>query len=171
VNTGIASSYTGMRGVNKARTVVGFYVDDNTALQLGAIVDSGGNETTITYPDANESYTVFEGVNDNGHMSGQWGDTGGIVHSFVYNPKNGKFKAIDDPFAASFTQAWGVNNSNLIAVTSDAGPYIYCPKESTCPFFTAKSIVLHPREVKAMPGKNVNHSSVKHPLPKGAALQ
>src|SRR6185312_6238370 len=124
-----------------------------------------------TYPDANESYTVFEGVNDNGHMSGQWGDTGGIVHSFVYNPKNGKFKAIDDPFAASFTQAWGVNNSNLIAVTSDAGPYIYCPKESTCPFFTAKSIVLHPREVKAMPGKNVNHSSVKHPLPKGAALQ
>lgn len=171
VDTGITSSYTGMRGVNHAGTVVGFYVNDNTALQLGAIVTKAGDETTVTYPDASESYTVFEGINDNRSASGQWGDTGGIVHSFAYNPKNGNFTEIDDPFAASFTQAWGVNNSGLIAVTSDAGPYIYCPKANSCPLSTAKAIVLKEHVVQGQTGATRNHASSKHTLPKGASFQ
>ncbi|MBV9991739.1 MAG: hypothetical protein JOZ72_10635 [Alphaproteobacteria bacterium] len=171
VDTGISSSYTGERAFNGFGTSAGFYVNDNTGLQIGTLVDKDGNVTTITYPDANESYTVFEGLNDHNRSDGQWGDTSGIVHSFEYNTKTGNFTEIDDPFAASFTQAWGMNSSGLIAVTSDAGPYIYCPKENSCPLNTAHAIRLNARVVHGEPGATRNHAPSKHVLPKGAARQ
>lgn len=170
VTTGISSPYTGERAVNRAGVVAGFYVDDSTFLQLGTLVDNG-TTSVVTYPDGSESYTVFEGINDKNNSDGQWGDNGGIVHSFAYNTKHGNFTLIDDPFAASFTQAWGMNNSGLIAVTSDAGPYIYCPNKRVCPNTGLKAIVLHPRVIHGTTGATRNHAPGKHTLPKGASAQ
>lgn len=180
VSTPFTSPYTGERGVNGKGTIVGFYVDPDTVLQIGTVID-GGVTSQVIYPDANESYTVLEGINASGEASGQWGDTGGIVHSFAYNVKKATFTEIDDPLAASFTQAWGVNNSGLIAVTSDAGPYIYCPKKKNCPSNpNAGSIALQEHVTHVSPAKllaygdgrkTATRHKVNLKLPKGASMQ
>ncbi len=125
--------YTGERAVNTAGTIAGFYVDSSTGFQVGTLI-VGGTTNQITYPDDSELYTVLEGINDSGIAAGQWEDSSDIVHGFSYDSNKNKFTEIDDPNAASFTQPWGVNSSGLIAVSSDAGSYIYCPlKKKLCP--------------------------------------
>lgn len=180
VTTPFDSPYTGERAVDDKGTVVGFYVNPDTGLQIGTIVKNGVT-STVTYPDANESYTVFEGLNGSGkNAAGQWGDTDGIVHSFAYDMKHATFTQIDDPNAGSFTQAWGVNADGLIAVSSDAGAYIYCPTSENCPSTGIKAIVLHPRTVHMSQGKmlaygdvhaSTKHVAIKQTLPKGASAQ
>ncbi len=181
VTTPFDSPYTGERAVNKNNTVVGFYVDSGTGLQIGTVITGGGVTSTVTYPDASESYTVMEGINNDGAASGQWGDTGGIVHAFAYDTNASTFVEIDDPNAASFTQAWGVNKAGLIAVTSDAGAYIYCPlRRNKCPSTGTAAIELHVKPIHVAPGKLLSygdthagnrHAPVKQVLPHGAALQ
>ncbi|HEX4860699.1 MAG TPA: hypothetical protein VFV07_05645 [Rhizomicrobium sp.] len=176
VTGSFTSAYTGERGVNGAGMVVGFYVNGGTGLQIGTIIQ-GGSTTQVIDPGPNENYTVLEGVNDDGLASGQWQDTSGIVHSFSYNA--GTFTEIDDPNAASFTQAWGVNKKGLIAVTSDAGPYIYCDlKPSKCPSTGAapieidvKTMHVSPAEMRLLILAKKGHPTAKLNLPKGAALQ
>ena len=178
VTGSFSSAYTGERGVNAAGTVVGFYVNGGTGLQIGTVI-SGGVTTQVIDPGPNENYTVLEGVNDDGLASGQWQDTSGIVHSFSYDVSGATFTEIDDPNAASFTQAWGVNKKGLIAVTSDAGPYIYCDlKPSKCPSTGAaaieidvKTMHVSPAEMRRLVEAKKGHSTVKQVLPKGAALQ
>src|ERR1700742_4632365 len=96
VTTPFESTYTGERGVNSDGTVVGFYVDSDTALQVGTVIKNGIT-TQVIDPGPNESYTVLEGINDSNKASGQWSDTDGIVHGFAYNVKKAKFTEIDDP--------------------------------------------------------------------------
>jgi hypothetical protein len=168
VTTPFTSSYTGERAVNNKGTVVGFYVDSGTGLQVGTIIQKGVTSQVI-YPDPTETYTVLEGINNSGDAAGQWGDSGGIVHSFVYNSKKATFTEIDDPNAASFTQAWGVNGSGLIAVTSDAGPYIYCPKKKNCPGGNAREIAVKVTHVP--PGSMLRYGDVQKSLKKAAPVR
>jgi len=175
VSTPFQSSYTAERAVNSNFVFAGFYVDDSTGLQVGTLITSGKTQQ-IVYPADNESFTVLEGLNDAGTATGQWGDTDGITHSFSYDSTTGTFVEIDDPNAGSFTQAWGVNNSGLIAVTSDAGAYIYCPDDNNCPGNGAK-IAVHPvSSTAAMRHSNAQKKGwhavpSQHKLPKGAAVQ
>jgi hypothetical protein len=178
VTTPFDSPYTGERGINKKGTLVGFYVNPDTNLQIGTLI-KGGVTSTVVYPDESETYTVLEGINDSGTVTGQWDDTGGIVHGFSYDSNSSTFTEIDDPNAASFTQPWGVNKSGLIAVSSDVGSYIYCTlKKSQCPNPGTKAIEVEVKTIHAAPGKmlrygagKVGHSTLKLALPKGAALQ
>ncbi len=178
VTTPFTSAYTGERAVNDAGTIVGFYVDPDTALQVGTVIE-GGVTSQVTYPDPSENYTVLEGVNNKGLASGQWQDTSGIVHGFSYDIGSSTFTEIDDPNAASFTQPWGVNKSGLIAVSSDAGSYIYCTlKPSRCPSTGVAPITIDVKETHVAPGTmlrygsgRAGHAALKLALPKGAALQ
>lgn len=178
VTTPFDSPYTGERGINKKGTLVGFYVNPDTNLQIGTLI-KGGVTSTVVYPDESETYTVLEGINDSGTVTGQWDDTGGIVHGFAYDSNSSTFTEIDDPNAASFTQPWGVNKSGLIAVSSDVGSYIYCTlKKSQCPNPGTKAIEVEVKTIHVAPGKmlrygagRVGHSTLKLALPKGAALQ
>jgi hypothetical protein len=177
VTTPFPSSYTGERGVNNRGTSVGFYVDSGTGLMIGTIIQ-GGVTSQVVYPDATQVYTVLEGINNSGHVSGQWADTSGIVHGFVYDPKKSVFTAIDDPLATTFTQAWGVNGAGLIAVNSDAGPYIYCPKKKNCP---GGGKAIQGNIIHVSPGTMLRYGDadrgvrkaapVRNKLPKGAAVQ
>ncbi len=175
VSTPFQSSYTGERAVNSNFVFAGFYVDDSTGLQVGTLVTAGKTQQ-IVYPADNESFTVLEGINNAGMAAGSWGDTDGITHSFSYDSTTGTFVEIDDPNASSFTQAWGVNNSGLIAVTSDAGAYIYCPDDNNCPGNGAK-IAIHPiSSTAALRHANAQKKAwhavpAQHKLPKGAAVQ
>ena len=179
VTTPFDSPYTGERGINKAGTVVGFYVNPDTSLQIGTIVKDGVT-STVVYPDDTETYTVLEGINDSGLVSGQWDDNGGIVHGFSYDSDTSTFTEIDDPSAASFTQPWGVNKSGLIAVSSDVGSYIYCTlKKSKCPNPGTTAIEVDVKTIHVAPGKmlrygdshKAGHTPFKQVLPHGAALQ
>lgn len=125
-NTGFAG-----RGINAHRDVVGWFLDANGA-QNGFIL-SGKKLTVVNYPDASEAITVMEGINDKGQAVGQWTDTGGIVHSFLLDIASSTFTEIDDPAAASFTQAWNVNNNGVVTISSDVAPSLWCATKKGCP--------------------------------------
>jgi uncharacterized membrane protein len=131
VNLSISNTGVGPRGVDSAGDIVGWYYDANGA-QNGFLI-SGGTATTIDYPDASSVLTVLEGINDQGEITGQWKDTSGITHAFTYDMTSGTFTSIDVPNATSFSQAWGLNNAGIVAVGSDQGYFIYCPKKKSCP--------------------------------------
>ncbi len=131
VKLSIANLGVAPRGVNSAGDVVGWYYDSN-GVQNGFLI-SGGNAITVDYPDGSEVSSVLEGINDNGIATGQWTDTGGVIHAFTYAISGGTFKAITVPNATVFTQAWGINTAGDVAVGSDQGSFIYCPGKS-CPF-------------------------------------
>jgi len=124
------AGYAG-RGIDTAGDVVGWYLDTTTGLQHGFLI-SGGSASTLDYKATNESYTVLEGINDKGTISGQWGDTSGVVHSFLYDMNTQTFKDVIVKGATTFTQVWGVNNNGLVAVGSNVGYYIYCPPKTRC---------------------------------------
>jgi hypothetical protein len=170
--------YTGPRAINKSGTIAGFYVDSGTGLQIGVLI-KGGVTSTVAYPAPNQVYTVLEGLNDSGTAAGQWADTGGIVHSFIYDTNASTFTELDDPGAVSFTQAWGVNKAGLTAVNSDAGSYIYCPlRKAKCPK-PGVEISIHP--FHAPPASLLRYGdAIRRPwhavpaqykLPRGAAIQ
>lgn len=180
VTTPFESVYTGERGINTDGTIVGFYVDSGTNLQVGTIIQNG-TTTQVIDPGPNETYTVMESINDSNIATGQWDDTNGFVHGFSYDVKKAKFTEIDDPNAASFTQTWGINKSGLIAVSSDAASYVYCDlKPAKCPNIGTKAITIQVREAAVKPGKmlsygdsktSTKHTPFQNKLPKGAALQ
>jgi hypothetical protein len=85
---------------------------------------------TVDYPNA--AYTVVEGLNDKGWVSGQYQDTNGVIHGFIYKISTGKFKTLDAP-GASLTQAWGISDHDVVAVSADVGNFVYCIKANPCP--------------------------------------
>ena len=170
------TDYTSQRGINSKFETAGFFVDPDTELQVG-FISAGGGTGQLTYPDPNEVSTVLEGINESDLTSGQWTDTSGIIHGFSYGFETDIYTQIDDPNATSYTQAWGVNKSGLIAISSDAGSYIYCSlKPSKCP---SGGTEIETREIRGpgpfspKRGGPGNHARPAHvmPFPRGAALQ
>jgi hypothetical protein len=129
--SGINNTGVGPRGVNSRGDIVGWYYDAS-GVQHGFLL-SGGTATKIDYPGKNVASTLLEGINDNNIITGYWSDTSGILHGFFYQRKKQTFRNINVAGSTSFVQVWGVSNSGLIAVGSDAGYFIYCPAGVTCP--------------------------------------
>ncbi|HEY3639257.1 MAG TPA: hypothetical protein VGK90_14005 [Rhizomicrobium sp.] len=123
-NTGYAG-----RAIDTAGDLGGWYYD-SSSVQHGFVI-VGKKASSVDYPNA--AYTVVEGMNDNGLVSGQWEDASGVIHGFIYTIKTGKFQSLDAP-GASETQAWGINNSNVVAVsTTTVGSFVYCMTKTGCP--------------------------------------
>ncbi|HTT82749.1 MAG TPA: hypothetical protein VMF67_04665 [Rhizomicrobium sp.] len=120
------------RAIDNAGDVGGWYEDPTTDTQVGYLLMAGAKKPVlIDYPKS--VYTVVEGLNNKGLVVGQWEDTSGIIHSFFYTVKKGKFTSLDAPGATEFTQAWNINDNNVIAVSSDAGSFVYCISAKKCP--------------------------------------
>lgn len=118
------------RATNASGTVVGIFVDTSGTLH-GYVLDQG-NATQIDDPDPGATATFLEGVNDSHVATGDWFDADGNSHAFTYDIGRHAFTPIDVP-GATFVQAWGINQFGLVAISSDAGSYIYCPKGAHCP--------------------------------------
>jgi hypothetical protein len=120
------TNHTSPRGINKAGTIVGQF-DGH-----GFIV-SGGVATAVDYPDPNADNTFFEGVNDNGLISGYWTSSHTTAEgAFLYDPAKGGFTSITVS-GATYVYAYGLNNAGLVTLEVDDVPYIYCSRKRTCP--------------------------------------
>jgi hypothetical protein len=71
---------TQARGINKWKTIVGWYVDAK-GVTHGFRRSSNGSYSTLDYPGA--QYTNPNGINDNGTIVGSFGDATGS-HGFIY---------------------------------------------------------------------------------------
>jgi len=122
------SGYAG-RAINGAGDIAGWYYD-SSSVQHGFLI-SGGKAKSVDYPDA--ILTTIQGLNDRGVATGQYEDSSGVTHGFIYEVKSGKVTSIDAP-GATETQAWGINNNDVIAVsTTTVGSFAYCIKKTNCP--------------------------------------
>jgi hypothetical protein len=122
------AGYAG-RGITKTGDLAGWYYDPSSGLQRGFVI-IGGVAQTVDYPDA--VYTVGEGLNGKGMMSGQYQDASGVIHGFLYDTNSKAFTSLDAP-GASLTQIWGLNDHNVVAASSDVGSFVYCVSGSGCP--------------------------------------
>jgi hypothetical protein len=121
---------TAPRAINSAGTVVGFFSTSGT---MHGFLLKGGVATQIDYPDQAAVSTGLEGINDKGMVTGGWTDADNNSFAFLYDTTNSTFTPLTID-GATFTQVWGINKAGLIAVDSDAGVFIYCPKKpSKCP--------------------------------------
>jgi hypothetical protein len=115
-------------GINSAGVVVGDYFRPPTHGFIG----SGNHLTTVDYPSADAAGTAMEGINDSGQAVGQWVDSAGATHSFLLDIASNIFTDITVPGAANVF-AWNVNGTGAVAVSSDAGSFVWCKKKSACP--------------------------------------
>jgi len=119
------------RAMDTAGDMAGWYDDPTTGLQRGWLMLMGSKKPVLLdYPSA--QYTVVEGMNDNGLVTGQYEDTSGNIHGWIYTIKTKKFVAVNVS-GATLTQVWGINNSDVIAVSSSSGSYVYCMTKKGCP--------------------------------------
>lgn len=138
------NGYAG-RGIDAAGDTAGWYLDPTTSLQRGFLI-MGKKAQSIDYPNA--YYTVVEGLNDNGYLSGQWEDTSGSIHGFIYKISTKKFTDLDVT-GATLTQVWGISNHDVVAASSSVGSYIYCIK--SCPAVPAGIARTRPQSVRYTP--------------------
>jgi len=115
-------------GINSSGVVVGSYFQPPTHGFIG----SGNHLTTVDYPSSDNQGTTLEGINDKGLVVGQWVDSSSQTHSFLLDPSTNTFTDIDVSGAAN-VYAWAINTAGAVAVSSDAGSYIWCLKRKQCP--------------------------------------
>jgi hypothetical protein len=115
-------------GINSAGVVVGDYFRPPTHGFIG----SGNKMQTVDYPSDQAAGTALEGINDSGQAVGQWVDSAGNTHSFLLDIASDTFTDIDVSGAAN-VYAWNINSAGAVAVSSDAGPFVWCKKARQCP--------------------------------------
>ncbi|HEX3430755.1 MAG TPA: hypothetical protein VHT03_07695 [Rhizomicrobium sp.] len=115
-------------GINDSGVVVGSYFQPPTHGFIG----SGNHIAMVDYPSSDNQGTTLEGINDSGLVVGQWADSSGNTHSFLLDPSTDTFTDIVVS-GASNVYAWGINAQGAVAVSSDAGSYIWCARRTQCP--------------------------------------
>jgi uncharacterized membrane protein len=115
-------------GINSDGVVVGDYFRPPTHGFLG----SGNHMQIVDYPSEEAAGTALEGINDSGQAVGQWVDSAGNTHSFLLDIATSTFTDILVSGATNVF-AWNINNAGGVAVSSDAGPYVWCKKARACP--------------------------------------
>jgi hypothetical protein len=115
-------------GINSSGVVVGSYFQPPSHGFIG----SGNNIVMVDYPSGDSQGTALEGINDSGLVVGQWVDSSGNTHSFLLDPATDTFTDIKVS-GASNVYAWSINAAGAVAVSSDAGSYIWCARKNQCP--------------------------------------
>jgi probable HAF family extracellular repeat protein len=116
------------QGISGSGVVVGSYFQPPTHGFIG----SGNHLVTVDYPSGDNQGTTMEGINHKGRVVGQWTDSSGNTHSFLFAPSTGIFTDILVS-GSSNVYAWAINAQGAVAVSTDIGSYIWCKKKSQCP--------------------------------------
>jgi hypothetical protein len=126
------------RGINNSNAVVGFF--DNSTGSAGGFLLQNGVVTVINDPDPSAVTTALEGINDRGLATGIWEDAQSHLSAFTLDTVADVFTPIEVP-GATLVEAYGLNKAGLVAVASDIGPFIYCPRsKDKCPSNGQKAI-------------------------------
>ncbi len=122
------------RYLSRVGTVVGYFRDlDDTDKAYRGFILKEGVLTVYDYPDPQAVNTQFFSMNAKGMVTGDWDDNGSINGAFVYDTVSATYQPILVPGATSFTFAGQINKAGHVAVASDAGSFVYCPKARNCP--------------------------------------
>ena len=110
----------------------------------------GGQVTVVNFPDPTSTGTNLEGINDKGEMSGSYSDANGNSHSFILSADMTTFDVLNIPGSLD-NQAWAINKSGEVAVSSDIGSFIYCSKNGAghCKN-VPNALVVQPKSVRAI---------------------
>ena len=128
------AQFNGALGINDKNTIVGLYF----LSALHGFVLSGETVTTVDYPSGKATATILNGINNNNKVAGQWIDTSGLEHSFLYDAAANTFTDIKVK-GASVVRAWAINSAGAVAVSTDIGSYVWCKKAAQCPAGGSKS--------------------------------
>lgn len=136
-------------GINASGMIDGWSVDTSGATK--GFILKGGTTNFVIYPHAKT--TQLLGLNDAGLATGVWTDAGDVEHAFMYDTKKSKFTSLE-PNGAKTSVAGGVNNKGLIAIWSDKGSFIYCPK--ACP---SAGVAFNPKSVHVPAGRFLRYEN------------
>jgi hypothetical protein len=104
--------------INSSRHFTGWY---DSRIGLQGFLHTGTEFLTIHVPLSNLTEAV--GLNDNDEVVGDYRDSQGIFHSFLY--RDGTYTTIDPPFpSATGSGATGINNDGIIVGGFDEHGYI-----------------------------------------------
>jgi hypothetical protein len=111
------SSRTSARGIENDGTVAGWAIIGG--VETGFIL-KGGVYSFFEDPNAapGSAGTVFENINNNGLVSGEWNDADGNGHAFEFNSVTDMFTDIVVAGAAN-SSAFGLNDAGDVVVTTD----------------------------------------------------
>ncbi|MBV9992254.1 MAG: hypothetical protein JOZ72_13300 [Alphaproteobacteria bacterium] len=119
--------------VNASNVVVGYFYDPGQpGFTDHGFILKDGTATQLDFPAANDHGTRLNGINDAGIVTGYWLDQHRRYHAFRYDMGTATFTALHPP-GTPYSQAWGINEKGLIAMTSALGSFVYCPKARQCP--------------------------------------
>jgi hypothetical protein len=120
--------FAGALGINDTNVIVGYLF----APPLEGFILDGTNLTVVNYPSSKATATILNGINNRGMVAGQWVDTGGIQHSFLYDRSSATFTDIKVK-GATIVRAWAINSAGAVALSTDIGSFIWCEKAKQCP--------------------------------------
>jgi hypothetical protein len=106
--------FTAPWSINDLGTIAGSTDCNGGGCEAG-FVDHNGQFTTILMPSADASGTSAQGMNNHGHVAGNWIDSNLSSHGFV--DIGGNFTSIDFPgaeFPNGQTVIWGINDQDQI---------------------------------------------------------
>lgn len=119
--------------INDSNVVVGYFYDPSQpGFTNHGFILQDGTATELDFPAANDHGTELNGINDAGIVTGTWLDQHDRPHAFRYDTSTATFTSLHPP-GTPYSQAWGINEKGLIAMTSDIGSFVYCPKARLCP--------------------------------------
>jgi hypothetical protein len=124
--------WTAPRGSDDSETVIVGDYQLNENQQSGWLL-KGGVVSTINYPDPNAATTLLWDINGKGLATGFWRDASRNFHPFMLDTRTSTFTQVD-VHGAVFQQMLGINSAGFIAVDTDVGSFVYCPKaRKKCP--------------------------------------
>jgi hypothetical protein len=119
--------------INASNVVVGYFYDPSEPnFTNHGFILKDGTATQVDFPAANDHGTELNGINDAGIVTGYWLDQHHRQHAFRYDMNTATFTSLHPP-GTPYSAAWGINEKGLIAMTSDLGSFVYCPKARQCP--------------------------------------
>ncbi len=120
-------------GINASNVIAGdFYDSSRPDFPYHGFILKDGTATQLDFPAANDHGTRLGGINDAGIVTGYWLDQHHRSHAFRYDTNTATFTSLHPP-GTLYSEAYGINEKGLIAMTSDIGSFVYCPKARQCP--------------------------------------
>ncbi len=99
-------------GINAQGDIVGGYDTGDRAESIGFLLKKG-HYTALQDPVAAPSQTGPSGINNNGQIVGEYGDSTGVAHGFLL--QQGKYSTIDFPGADLGSFANGINSGGQVS--------------------------------------------------------